>query len=91
MIDPTDPVTWMREQVHRMPKPDCQIARCDAWKPAQWPGRKFWFVISDFGNGYLVMRLFETRKAQQFWTNRVRRWNAGQIQSRGTIKWKEER
>lgn len=83
-----DPTFSIKIQAAFMARPDCQIARCDAWKPAQWPGRKWWFVISDFGNGYHVMRLFAGSKDRDYWVRRVRRHNAGRIQSHGTIRWK---
>lgn len=88
MIPASDPTGYLKLEMRNRQKLGCEIARCDAWKPAKWPGRKFWFVISDFGNGYLVMRLFETAVAREFWMLRVRRWNAGRVQSHGTITWK---
>lgn len=82
-----DPTQDIRDQGLRG-RPGCRIARSDRWQVDQWPGRKWWFVISDFGNGYYVMRLFATAKSRDFWMIRCRRWGTGRVQSVGTIRWK---
>jgi hypothetical protein len=66
----------------------CRIARCDAWKPGHYRGAKFWYVISDYGGGYYVMRLFLAQRDQLYWVRRLRHYKAGHIQSIGTIQWK---